>query len=286
MRRSRHDFDSSCPACSTTTRQAYLFSKNGCDIYRCRVCGLGRTDVSGFDPHGYYTKDYFTGGHTDGYADYLASEAVLRAHFRRELRFVRRYRPSGRLFEIGCAYGFFLQEAKRNFDVSGIELAEDAVAHCVRMNLNVRRGVADVERLAGMGPIDVVVLFDVIEHLPDPFETLDGCAKQLSHEGIIVLTTGDFGSLLARLAGRKWRLMTPPQHLWFFTAHSFRNWAARAGMRVEAFDHPAKIVPLGLIAFQLGRMFGIRLPAGTGNRIGVPVNLFDAARIVLRKGSA
>jgi 2-polyprenyl-3-methyl-5-hydroxy-6-metoxy-1,4-benzoquinol methylase len=42
---------------------------------------------------------------------------------------------------------------------------------------------------ASIGPGDVVVLFDVMEHLTDPFESLDRCAKQLSHEGIIVLAT-------------------------------------------------------------------------------------------------
>ena len=52
-----------------------------------------------------------------------------------------------------------------------------------------------------IGHVDVIVLFDVIEHLPDPRETLALCHRYLNPGGIIVLTTGDFGSALARLAG-------------------------------------------------------------------------------------
>jgi hypothetical protein len=78
--------------------------------------------------------------------------------------------------------------------------------------------------------------------------------------------------------------MTPPQHLWFFTAQSMRRMSAGLGLTVEHLDHPWKTVPASLIAFQLRRMLGLRAAAGTrASRIGVPVNLFDAMRVVLRK---
>ena len=91
---------------------------------RCEQCGLGRAETSGFDPAQYYTADYFSGKRADGYADYLGAEAILRREFAQTVKFIRKFRSSGRLLEVGCAYGFFLQEAKRYFDVSGIELAE------------------------------------------------------------------------------------------------------------------------------------------------------------------
>ena len=84
--------------------------------------------------------------------------------------------------------------------------------------------------------------------------------------------------------GAKWRLMTPPQHLWFFTQESMRRMAAGLGLSVEHVDHPWKIVPASLIAFQLRRMLGLGAAGvATASRIGIPVNLFDAMRIVLRK---
>jgi SAM-dependent methyltransferase len=261
-----------------------LYAKNGCDILQCDACGLGRAQQTGFDPSAYYTEDYFSGGRTDGYADYRSAEAILRREFSHKVRFIRRFQDRGRLLDVGCAYGFFLEEAKPFYDVSGIEIAEEAAAACRARGLRVATGVADEAHMAELGMTDVIVLLDVIEHLPDPAATLELCARQLNPGGIIVITTGDFASLYARLAGPHWRLMTPPQHLWFFTPASLQRLGGALGLRVEACDHPWKVVPLSLILYQLRRMLGMEQPGNAGtSQIGIPVNLFDAMRLVLRK---
>jgi SAM-dependent methyltransferase len=273
-----------CPACGRATPQRLLYTKNQCDIVRCEECGLGRTEVTNFDAAAYYTGGYFSGEQADGYADYRGAEPVLRREFARMVAFIRRHRDGGRLLDVGCAYGFFLQEAKPCFDVVGIELAEDAAAFARSTGLNVVSGIADEATLRSLGSMDVIVLLDVIEHLPDPGATLRLCAEHLRAGGIVVLTTGDFASLYARLAGTHWRLMTPPQHLWFFTPDSMRRLANAAALTVESLDHPWKLVPLSLITFQLRRMLGLASKSPNGaSRIGLPVNLFDAMRVVLRK---
>jgi SAM-dependent methyltransferase len=273
-----------CPACGRTTAHAFRFRVNGCDILQCGECGLGRTETAAFDAAAYYTEDYFSGRRADGYADYLGAEPVLRREFARSVDFIRRYRSGGKLLELGCAYGFFLKEAARYFDVAGIELAPEAAAHGRREGLNVLQGTADAANLQRIGKVDVIVLFDVLEHLPQPRETLALCREHLNGGGIIVITTGDFGSPAARLTGARWRLMTPPQHLWFFTGPSMRRLSAGLGLALEHLDHPWKIVPASLIGFQLRRMLGLAGERVTAaSRIGVPVNLFDAMRVVLRK---
>src|SRR5262249_13181006 len=215
------------------------------------------------------TDDYFSGGHADGYADYRGAEPVLRREFAHTVKFIRRHKSGGRLLDVGCAYGFFLQEAREHFDVAGIEIAEDAAAFARQHGLHVTTGVADEDTLASLGRQDVIVLLDVIEHLPSPQETLALCTRQLNPGGIIVITTGDFASLYARLAGARWRLMTPPQHMWFFTPESIRRLAQSLGLTVESVDHPWKLVPLSLISFQLRRLLGLRTHA-MPSRFGVP----------------
>jgi len=275
-----------CPACGRATGQAFRFRVNGCDILQCRECGLGRTETSTFDPAAYYTGDYFSGRRADGYSDYLGAEPVLRREFARSVDFIRRYCDRGKLLELGCAYGFFLMEAARYFDVAGIEPAAEAAESGRRAGLNVLCGTADTANLQRIGQVDVVVLLDVIEHLPQPRETLALCGRHLNPNGIVVITTGDFGSTAARLAGTRWRLMTPPQHLWFFTEESMRRLATSLGLAVEHVDHPWKTVPLSLIFLQLRRMLGLQGEAvTTASQIGVPVNLFDAMRVVLRKAA-
>jgi len=274
-----------CPACACTTAHRKLYSKNSCDILQCAQCGLGRAECSSFDVHNYYTEDYFSGGSADGYVDYRGSESVLRREFARTVQFIRGFRKNGRLLEIGCAYGFFLEEARDFYDVAGIEIADAAVAFCRSRDLFVINGVAEESVLTQFGMLDVIVLLDVIEHLSDPQSTLALCREHLNPGGVIVITTGDFGSFYARLAGRNWRLMTPPQHLWFFTPQSIRGLSHSFGLKMEACDHPWKIVPLALIAFQMRRLLGANRGRSStfANRFGLPVNLFDAMRCVLRK---
>ncbi len=247
-----------CPACAVVAEHRTLFVKNGCEIVRCTGCGLGRALARDFQPEQYYTGEYFSGGQADGYADYRGSEPILRREFTHTVDFIRRHRPDGRLLDIGCAYGFFLNAAEPFYQVSGIEIAADAAEFCRARGLHVITGKADQETLAGLGTFDVMVLLDVIEHLPDPRQTLSLCHQHLSPNGIIVITTGDFASLGARLAGRNWRLMTPPQHLWFFTPASIGRLSQSLGLALESCDHPWKLVPLSLVTFQLRRILGAK----------------------------
>src|SRR5262249_61824542 len=130
-----------------------------CDILRCRACGLGRAQTSAFDPAAYYTEDYFSGRRADGYSDYLGAEVVLRREFARSVDFIRRYRAHGKLLEVGCAYGFFLMEAARHFEVTGIELAAEAAEHGRRAGLHVLQGTPDAANLARVRAAEVSVLF-------------------------------------------------------------------------------------------------------------------------------
>ena len=186
---------------------------------------------SDFDPGAYYTGDYFSGGHADGYADYRGAEPVLRREFGNTVRFIRKYRASGRLLDVGCAYGFFLQEARRYFDVAGIEISEEAATYCRKQGLRVLRAWPTRAIFAQLGTMDVITLLDVLEHLPSPHETLALCTRYLSPGGIILITTGDFASPSARVAGARWRLMTPPQHLWYFTLESIERMAHALGLQ-------------------------------------------------------
>jgi len=262
--------------------------KNGCEVLACSACGVGRADTTNFDPAAYYTDAYFEGRQADGYADYAGSEAVLRREFRATVEYLRRFVPRGRLLEIGCAHGFFLLEARRRFDVSGIEIAESAVRFCHGRGLtDVRHGVLDEDTVRDLPSMDAIVLLDVIEHLADPNEAFRLLASKLKQQGAVLLTTGDWSSVVARVTGPHWRLMTPPQHLFYFTPKSLRILGERHGLAIVNIGRPWKIVPLSLILYQLGRMLGRRATSDTQSHllssIGIRINLFDTMRVVYRK---
>jgi 2-polyprenyl-3-methyl-5-hydroxy-6-metoxy-1,4-benzoquinol methylase len=274
-----------CPCCGARER-ALAFVKWGYRILRCRGCGLGTAEVAaGFEPLALYDERYFRGGRRDGYADYPASEPVLRAQFRHMLRDLRRHVPAGgRLLEVGCAYGFFLEEARAHWRCEGLEVATAAVAFCRARGLDVRQATLEQVAREQPGAYDAVVLLDVLEHLADPAGALGDAAALLRPGGVLFLVTLDWASPLARVMGRRWRLMTPPQHLFYFTAANLRQLLDRHGLETLRCTRPWKLVPLGLALFQLLRSSRLqqRLP-GWLFRLGLPVNLFDTVQVVARK---
>lgn len=271
---------SPCPIC-TDRAATHLYQVKGFDIVRCR-CGLVRTVVpEGFDPSSIYTESYFTGGQDDGYANYAATGDQLRPEFARLVDMLRERTGGGKLIEIGSAYGFFLEEAASHFEAYGVEISDAARSACVDRGLDVARSLTP--DLLARGPFDVAVMLDVIEHLDDPRAVLDQVHEAMRPGGVLVITTGDHGSRLARLLGRRWRLMTPPQHLAFFDRASIDDLLTRSGFHVETVEHPWRRVPLSLIAYQAARYVGDRAQQWVQRldlRGGLPVNLFDAMRVV------
>jgi len=258
-----------CIACGATGSRV-IYEVRGFPIARCTGCGLARTVLpESFDPAAIYTEDYFQGGHHDGYADYAGSGEVLRHEFRRTLDALPA--RGGSLVELGCAYGFFLDEARARFDACGVEISDAARAACESRGHAVARDLAGV---AERGPFDAAVMLDVVEHLERPDEVIGELGRALKPGASLLLTTGDFGSPVARLLGKRWRLMTPPQHLWFFSPKTLGALLERAGFRVQSVAHPWKWVPAQLIVYQATRGRRVRVPGS------VPLNLFDAMRVV------
>jgi len=274
----------SCIACGRNDARS-LYEVNGFEVERCD-CGLGRTVLPpGFDPATIYTKDYFQGGHRDGYADYEGSGEELRHEFRRVATALKRHVSHGNLIELGCAFGFFLEETRRDFKTCGVEISDHARAQCRLRGLDVVRAL-DAEFLASRGPFDAAVMLDVLEHMQDPSNVLDQLHAAMRPGAELLVTTGDYGSVLARAMGRHWRLMTPPQHLWFFSPKTVSALLERHGFEVHTVEHPWKLVPLALVAYQATRYLGGQelfrrfVPPGR-----VPLNLFDSMRVIARRVS-
>jgi SAM-dependent methyltransferase len=171
------------------------------EIVRC-PCGLVYTDQRRARPPGeLYGKSFFEG--QEAYHDYQAERAVLQRNFRNHLDVLARYKPHGRLLEIGCAFGFCLELARERWDATGIDISAHAVEHAVG-KLGLRAVAASyLEHDVPPESLDVICLWDTVEHLDRPDAFLEKAARELKPDGILALTTGDIGSLNARLRGRK-----------------------------------------------------------------------------------
>jgi hypothetical protein len=99
------------------------------------------------------------------------------------------------------------------------------------------------------------------------------------------MTTGDWDSRVSRVMGAAWRLMTPPQHLFFFSRKTIDLLLTRLGFDVVACSWPGRLVPANLVLFQVTRIARMRPRTIRAlNRVGLPVNLWDALRVIAVKG--
>ena len=213
-----------CELCGFTGEMAVLYPAKG--IVKCAACGLvffaGEVETASL-----YTKDYFFG---EEYRDYFADEPALRKNFRRRLGELRRFAPSGRLLEIGCAYGLFLDEARGDYDVRGLDIASEAVEHA-RATLGLDVMAADFLDLPDEPEsCDVICMWDVLEHLERPVRTIETACRWLRPGGVFAATTNDVDSFVARFRKAKWRQIHPPTHLYYFSAATLDRAVRQSGL--------------------------------------------------------
>ncbi len=123
-----------------------------------------------------------------------------------------------RLLDVGCGTGWFLRAAKeRGYEVSGFEFSA-ALARFTAETVGCR--VYDSELPAIGARFDVVTLFDVIEHVPRPVETLRAVHALLQPGGIVLVFCPNFDSLAIRAAQAESNLVMPTRHLSYFTRRS------------------------------------------------------------------
>ena len=239
-----------CPNCRC--EQATVHYDFGPEqIVRCSACGLlylhpwpSPEETQAVYGDSYFENEAFMTGRQNalfGYADYVAERfnkqvqyaAIARA-IRAELRHVDGRLP--RLLEVGCGFGYFLDVAfEERFEVMGLEFNRYAVERLRRKYaFPIIAGALETAELEAAG-LDAAVLFDVIEHLRDPFAALDRLHTALTPRGVLVLTTVDADSLVSRLLGKRLEdFRRTREHLIFFGRQTIRQVLEQHGFEVTA----------------------------------------------------
>ncbi len=220
---------------------------------RCSDCGMLflRVQPAGETLARMYSAEYFEQDFRCGRSDANSTdESAFRAENDGLLDRFERWRRRGRLLEVGSATGLLLKRAReRGWQVTGVEISPDAVAHARTLGLDVHQGtIAD----AALAPdaFDVVYLGDVLEHVPDCRATLSEVVRVLSPGGNVVIrgpiTTHSLarrlGLALYEGLGRDIVLSEPPYHLWEFRPASLARLARAVGLEVVAIEQ-SKISP-------------------------------------------
>jgi SAM-dependent methyltransferase len=223
--------DVPCTICRMASHEV-AFTVNGHQILRCRRCR--HLYVSPRPPmeevEQIYGEHYFENpamATTDddryyGYLDYIEDRPNIEMKMGEVLDHIEAGGCHGRLLDVGCGPGFFVDLAqRRGWQAEGIELNKYAVACAEGLGIaGVRAGVlSDVDRPDGF--YDCVTLFDVIEHVADPRSEIEQVSRMLRPGGVIVIITPNADGKFSRLLGPRWlEMKRAPEHLHFFTVDS------------------------------------------------------------------
>jgi SAM-dependent methyltransferase len=164
-------------------------------LVKCNRCGLVRSDpiASSEMLAQLYQKSTFT---------YNEEVANLKQTYGFYLAELQKYgAQKGKLLEIGCGNGFFLEEALTQGyrSVQGVEPSQAAV---LGASSSVQQNIAcDIMRPGLFGPeqFDVVCMFQVLDHIPDPEVLMKECFKVLKSGGLILCLNHNIESWSARL---------------------------------------------------------------------------------------
>lgn len=199
-------------------------------------------------------SDLIVKGYCDGSDPLFVSQAKGRElTFSRQLKEINRLRPNrGKILDIGTAGGSFLYVAKKaGWDVYGVEpnkwMAKWGKEH---YGIDIKPGDIFKNRFPS-NYFDVVTLWDVLEHVPDPAKTLDEVNRILKKGGLLIVNYPDIGTWFARLLGRKWMFMLSV-HLYYFTPRTIRLMLNKHGFKVKKLKPHFQSLSFGYLIFRTG----------------------------------
>jgi SAM-dependent methyltransferase len=211
-----------CPACGKRdTTPAFVHT--GFEHVRCRGCGTlfvsplpDPSTIAGT----YLQPDYHEDVETA--ATRMRQEAAARARIVADLG-VRS------LLEVGCGAGYFLEAVGAlGIEAEGVDPSRTGALAQAR-GLKIHRGW--LEEFEPGRTYDAAAMFEVLEHVPEPVQMLRRVRTMLRPGGKLALSTPSFSGLPARLLGRRFPMVCPPDHLELFSRTGLGELLSRGGFR-------------------------------------------------------
>lgn len=195
--------------------------------FRCGACGLVFLSNVPEDLNRYYADEYYA-------IPTLEELGRVAAKDRSRIELILRFATGGRLLEIGPAVGVFAWQAKHSgFDVEAIEMD----ARCCRfladsVGIRTLRSDAPHEAMVRMGPHDVIAIWHVIEHLPEPLAFLKAAAANLAPGGILAIATPNPEAFQFQIMGARWPHLDAPRHVALIPAPLLSRVAGELGLKL------------------------------------------------------
>lgn len=283
-----------CPICQSK-KIIFFYEKNGFKLYNCFTCKLIFVWPIPVNLAYIYQTSYFKSDLDDdrvnkfGYADYEEDKKVMRETFIIYLNKILKLTFGRKIFDVGAATGYFLDLAKQaGWQTSGIEISEYAAKIAGAKGHQIFLG--NLENLEIKEKYDVVTMWDVLEHLPDPKRYLKSVHDILNQGGVLAINTINKSSCWARLWGKNWHAILPPEHLFYYSVQSLKILLEANGFEILEQLKIGKRFTLSYICKVLVHRYNLLVLGKlsdflnkSGLKISLTVNLRDNIFIICRK---
>ena len=219
-----------CSVCGNADEKQFSikYTKDGIDIIQCNKCSFV------FIPP-YYRKNV---SYTD-YKDARVTEQVRKGNNwvkiqRHKLRFnlIRKYKKSGKLFDLGVGWGHFLLTARMlGYDVSGIEISEQPYLYS-KNDLGLPVLHIDFFKMDESDKYDLLTMWDVLEHIDRADTVIEKCSGIINKGGYIVIQVPQIDSYMAKKYGKDWKMMGL-DHVNYFSAKTLPMLLEKNGFKVK-----------------------------------------------------
>ena len=271
-----------CPLCRRPSA-APLFTKQQTDYWACRGCEF-RFSTPLINPNLATPLD----GYEDAYLQYLSADASDATNFAALGAWMERFAPleGKRLLDVGAGSGKLVRFLRgRGVDAHGLEPARALFDRFLAGDPAFTCATLDQFDSPDPAPFDVVTAFDVIEHVPDPHEFLQGVATALAPGGTFFVSTPNVESIVAKAFGRRWHFYYPT-HLSYFGPSTLARAAAPHELRLIEWRHRGRLRSAGyMVRYAAEYICGINAPrwAHRLDRWYLPINLFDTLYAVFHR---
>lgn len=224
-----------CSICGSDNVKFWC-SKKGYSIFRCEKCKFVFAPVVFSLTKDYYGQDYLHNSDgKGGYVNYELDKMPMRKTFENVLHSIKNVNHEAKLLDAGTANGFFLDVAKNyGFDAEGFDINKSAVDDAISRGRNVKYG--DIfDNIYKANSFDVITAFDFFEHIPHNKinELASIFYNLLVPGGILVVITVNATSPWARLFGKRWHTILPPEHVSFFNKKNTSLFFKKNGFMIK-----------------------------------------------------
>jgi 2-polyprenyl-3-methyl-5-hydroxy-6-metoxy-1,4-benzoquinol methylase len=163
---------------------------------------------------------------------YLSPKIQLIPFISNVINSIRQYASGNRLLEVGLGAGEMTAVAREyGFSVTGVEI-RPAYADLVRKMLDIPVFCTDFMKFHSEESFDVIILGDVLEHLPDPVGFMDKVNSLLSDKGVVWISTPNFDSAFSSIMKDKDPMWRVCEHINYFSYKSLNRLLERYHFRV------------------------------------------------------